>query len=576
MTNVPHYERPEEQQAYYKKVADLLDHYEDGWDIFINAHREKNYDYPLIRKPAHENDPYIPKTWMELADAVIQIIATDKYELDVYPNKIEIIRADQMLDAYTTTGLPYSYRHWSFGKRRMEEERKYDANKHMAYEIVINSSPSVSYCMDTNTPLLQMIVIAHAAYGHNAVFKNNYMFRENTDADTIEVENRRMREFVAECEKKYGEAEVRRLLDFCHAMKFVDTSDNIRRRNPTPREIEKKRRDAILQAHLNPPQVSVFNSVVNDHKPPAAPYAHPREGEKNILGFMADNAPHLPEWKRHIMRMSSRLSQYFKPQLVTKTLNEGMATFIHNEIITTLRDIGLIDYGMYMEYEKINEGVLHQDPGVIEKKDEEGNVHEVLVGAEMNPYFLGLSILRDIVRICKEPTEEDKEWFPQFAGEPDWLPMVKHAVFSSSDETFIQQFLSPKIMRDMKMLALESRPENDYYEITAIHAGEGFRKLRDVLAADNRIWEKLPDITFHDYQEKTDRCLILRHHVRDGKLLDVPDAEMILEYMHHHWEHPVVLESVDENGEILDYLSSPMNYDYTAYKPQRPQAGPKP
>lgn len=586
MSNVPHYDQPEEQQAYYKKIVDLLDHYEDGWNLFIKAHKENNYDYPLTCKPEHENNPYIPSTWIELTDAVCQIIAKDKYELDVYPNLIEIIRSDQMLDAYTTTGLPYSYPHWSFGKRRMEEERKYDASKHMAYEIVINSNPCLSYCMDSNTPLLQMIVIAHAAYGHNAVFKNNYLFKEeNTGADTILAENKLMRDYVLECEKRYGEPEVRALLNFCHAMQFVDTSDNMLARKPSQRELEQKRRDQNLQAHLYPPSTSVFNSAANQNEKTVQGYSHPREGEKNILVFMADNAPHMPEWKRNIMRMVSRISQYFKPQRMTQTLNEGMATFTHDKIITTMRDIGLIDYGMYQEYKQINAGVLYQQPGVVFARDEQGKIVrddngqpvEQLVGAQFNPYRLGLSILQDIERICKDPTEEDKKWFPNFAGESDWFGMVKHAVFSSSDETFIHQYLSPKVMRDLNMLAVESKVENRFHEVTAVHAGDGFQKMREVLAADKRIWDKLPHIELYDYQARTDRCLILRHHSKDGKLLDTADAEMILEYMHHQWEHPVVIESIDEDGEVIDLMSSPMNYDYTKYASYRLAAnGPKP
>lgn len=263
--------------------------------------------------------------------------------------------------------------------------------------------------------------------------------------------------------------------------------------------------------------------------------------------------------------------------MMTQTLNEGMATFVHDKIITTMRDIGLIDAGMYMEYDRTNWGVIFQQPGVVMVRDEEGNLQEQLVGAKMNPYRLGLSILRDIERICKNPTEEDKKWFPHFAGEPDWMSVVKHAVYSSSDETFIRQYLSPQVMRDLDMLAVESRADKKFYEITAIHAGDGFQLMREVLSQDYRLHEKVPNITLHDYQDKTDRCLVLRHHVVDDQLLDTKDAEMILEYMHHEWEHPIVLESVTEDGEVIDYMSSPPDYDYTKFTPARPgMAAPKP
>lgn len=584
IANIPDYDKPEEEQPYYKKLQELLSHYEDGWNLIINAHKDKDYDYPLKRKPEpeHANNAYIPETWLELADAICQIIAKDKYELDVYPNRIEIIRSDQMLDAYTTTGLPLSYSHWSFGKRRLIEERKYDSSKHLAYEIVINSVPCVSYCMDTNTPLLQALVIAHAAYGHNAVFKNNYLFKDRaTNADTILTENKSLREYVDACSRKYGEAEVRRLLDFCHAMKFVDSYDHIPFETLSPKERQEKRQKEMLDEHLNAPHTSVFNAVANDNipdnKPKVEEYKHPDSGEKNILVFMAENAPHLPEWKRHIMRSVARLSQYFRPQMMTKVLNEGMATFVHDKVLTTMRDIGLIDWGMYEEYTQINAGVLFQQSSIYKKQNPwTGELEEDFRPVSFNPYTLGLAILRDIERICKNPTAEDREWFPHFAGDPDWLGMVKHAVFSSSDETLIEQYLSPAVMRKLGMIAVKSQSDEEMSlsEITDIHAGDGFKKIRAILASDQRLWDKLPKITMHDYQEKTDRCLVLRHHVTDGRRIDAKDAQMILEFMHFQWEHPVVLESVDPTGKTLATLSSPLNYDYKKFTPVRLKMAP--
>ncbi len=570
MSDIPEYDKPEKEQRYFESVTKLLDHYENGWDIFIEAHKTGDYDLPVIRKPEHQDNPYIPETWLELTDAVIEIIAKEKYELDVYPNLIEIIRADQMLDAYTTTGLPNSYRHWSFGKRRAIEEKKYDSSKHLAYEIVINSNPCLAYCMDSNTPLLQMIVIAHASYGHNTVFKNNYLFQGYTDADTILIDNRRMRDYVYECEQKHGWKEVSEFLDFCHAMQFLDIPDTIAKRKLRPSEVKKREEERRMQFHINAPLESVFASKSNPEKPETKSIY---SGHKNILSFMADHAPHMPEWKRNIMRMRSGVSQYFKPQMMTKILNEGMATFTHDKILTTMRDIGLIDFGMYNEYKQINQGVLYQPPAVRKTKGPDGQDVEVLVGADMNPYTLGFKILTEIERICKDPTEEDKKWFPLFAGDPDWLGMVKHAVFSSSDETFIEQYLSPKAMRDMKMFAVEDQEKNGFIEITAIHAGDGFREMRNKLARDNRLFEKLPDISLHDYQDKTDRCLILRHKMINGRPLDEKDTVAVLEHMHRHWEHPIVIESVDEQDKVVKTFSSPPSYDYKQFKRIEPQPG---
>ncbi|MFP4314536.1 MAG: SpoVR family protein, partial [Alphaproteobacteria bacterium] len=534
MSQIPHYERPEEEQEYYQDLVKLLDHYEDGWNLLIKAHKENNYDYPLPVKEEHKDNPYIPTTWLALADQVIQTIALKKYELDVFPNTIEIIRPDQMLDAYTTIGLPDTYPHWSFGKKRMIEERNFDASKHLAYEIVINSDPCLAYCMDSNSPLLQMIVIAHASYGHNTVFKNNFLLNE-ADASTILAENKRLRDFVLECEQTYGWKEVSDFIDFCHSMKFIDTTDEPKRPAKSPSEIARQQKEQRLAQHLYKPRQDQFNSAANENgkNPSPKQLGHPRKGEKNILAFMADHAPHMPGWKRDIMRSISRLSQYFKPQMMDKVLNEGMATFTHDRIMTTMRDIGLIDWAMYQEYKQINEGVLYQPSAVQLARDEhgrivvdeDGNPQEQFVGAQFNPYTLGFKVLEEIERICKNPTDEDKEWF-HFAGEPDWLSVVKHAVFSSSDETFIHNYLSPQAMRDLRMFKVENMDEDDYSEelqflsqmynvdfaqISAVQKGDGFRKMREQLAADYRIADKLPNITLWDYQEKTDRCLILRH-----------------------------------------------------------------
>lgn len=592
MSDIPHYEKPEEEQGYYKTLHKLLDCYEDGWNFIKNAEKAKDYEYPVKLKKEYENDPYLPQNWLELCDAVCQIIAKEKYELDVYDNLIEIITPDQMLDAYTTNGIPQSYSHWSFGKQRMIEQRKYDQSHHLAYEIVINSDRCLAYCMESNSPLLQLLVIAHASYGHNAVFKNN-IFLKDVDAHTILIENQRMREFMFDCEDKYGVEEVSKLLDFCHAMKFVDVTDEPKRPVRTRAQIEAEQK-ALQEAQEWSAEKRGFNdNAAGAEKKPA--YRFPDQGKKNILEFMADKAPHLPEWKRTIMRYVSRTSQYFRPQMMTKVLNEGMATFTHDRTIQTLADIGLIDFGMLQDYKKTNQGVLWQQAAVQYARDEQGKIiydedgfpEQEFKGASFNPYTLGLAILNDIVRICKEPTEEDREWFPHFAGNADWLSVVKQAIYYSSDETYIEQYLSPKVMRDFKMFQLGvmnpedmdeetkflSRIHNvDFAQITAVQNDDGFRKIRTQLARDYRTPEHFPDVRVHNYQYKTDRALILRHFMLDEKYLDQKDTQLVLELMHSQWEHPVVIEAVNEKGKVEATFSSPPRYNHKQYT--RPDMNP--
>ena len=116
----------------------------------------------------------------------VEEVALGDLKLDVYPNQIEIITAEQMLDAYASTGMPIFYQHWSFGKHFTQQELLYRKGMQgLAYEIVINSNPCISYLMEENTMAMQALVIAHAAYGHNSFFKGNYLFRQWTNADAI-------------------------------------------------------------------------------------------------------------------------------------------------------------------------------------------------------------------------------------------------------------------------------------------------------------------------------------------------------------------------------------------------------
>ena len=139
--------------------------------------------------------------------------------LDIYPNQIEVITAEQMLDAYSSVGMPLFYKHWSFGKHFAHHEAFYRKGlMGLAYEIVINSSPCISYLMEENTATMQTLVIAHAAFGHNHFFKNNYLFKQWTDADGILDYLDFAKSYVAQCEERHGRLAVEQTLDAAHAL----------------------------------------------------------------------------------------------------------------------------------------------------------------------------------------------------------------------------------------------------------------------------------------------------------------------------------------------------------------------
>ena len=177
---------------------------------------------PLPAGPRAEKPLPDPSDWtFELIESYHEKIraAAHRYALDTYPNQLEVITAEQMMDAYASVGMPVNYRHWSYGKEFIANERSYRRGQMgLAYEIVINSDPCISYLMEENTTAMQALVIAHAAYGHNSFFKGNYLFRLWTDASSIIDYLVYARNYIAECEEKHGMQAVEDILDSCHAL----------------------------------------------------------------------------------------------------------------------------------------------------------------------------------------------------------------------------------------------------------------------------------------------------------------------------------------------------------------------
>ncbi|MAM33974.1 MAG: SpoVR family protein [Micavibrio sp.] len=537
----------EETKDYKKSLEDLLSHYEDGWEIFIKANKAGRWDYPVNKKEASKDIPGLPKTWLDLVETAFGIIAKEKYGLDCYENQIDVISSDQMLDAYASNGMPVSYEHWSFGKQRVMEEQLYRQGKRgLAYEIVINTDPAIAYCMENNSPLMQMLVIAHASFGHNNFFKKNTMFQQHTEAQRIINHLEQLRDFARECEDLYGYEEVEKLFDACHALQYHSVYRYPRKQKPALNDetskaqaLEKKAErfmkpsDDIITRGMKASKN--FGEAANSNTPKKQ-----RIGEENILMYLADNAPNLDEWKRKIMRMVAYKSQYFFPQMQTKVMNEGWASFWHITLMNDMEELGLIDDGMYLEFMQSNGGVLFQPDF-----------------NPMNPYVLGFAIFNDLKRMCQNPTEEDKEWFPDIAGREDWLNVLKEAMENFKDETFILQYLSPKVIRDHKLLTIHDDSKEDYVEVTAVHNKKGYQEIIESLASTYNFGGLLPNIDVAEYNRNTDRSLILEHHIHKERPLYKKDMDEVLKHMHRLWGYPVILRSVDETGKEWDKMACP-------------------
>src|SRR3954462_3513618 len=205
------------------------------------------------------------------------------FGLDTYPNQLEIISAEQMMDAYASVGMPVSYNHWSFGKHFLSTEKSYKRGQMgLAYEIVINSSPCIAYLMEENSLTMQALVIAHASYGHNSFFKGNYLFRTWTDAEAIIDYMLFAKNYIAECERRHGVEAVELLLDSCHAIQNygVDRYKRPAKLSMAEENARQNEREAYLQM-----QVNDFRRTLPRREEAAhaenAPYRFPPEPQEN-------------------------------------------------------------------------------------------------------------------------------------------------------------------------------------------------------------------------------------------------------------------------------------------------------
>ncbi|MDQ6618586.1 MAG: SpoVR family protein [Pseudomonadota bacterium] len=465
-----------------------------------------------------------------------------EFGLDTYPNQIEIITSEQMLDAYATTGLPVGYPHWSYGKEFIRNEQAYRRGMQgLAYEIVINSSPCIAYLMEENTMATQALVMAHACYGHNSFFKGNHLFRQWTDAESILDYLVFARRYVMDCEERHGAAAVEQVIDACHAL-MPHGVDRYRRPNAPTLKAEAarlKEREEHRERNFNDLWRTLPESLGT--REAETQECFPAEPQENILYFVEKYSPRLEPWERELVRIVRKLAQYFYPQGQTKVMNEGWATFWHYTILNRMHENGLVDDGFMLEFLKSHTNVVAQP------------AYDSPAYGGLNPYAFGFALYSDLRRICEAPDAEDREWFPQIAGS-DWRKTLDFAMRNFKDESFIAQFMSPRLIRQFHLFAVADHKAEDTLVVDSIHDDRGYRRVRKLLAQQHAQEVRVPDVQVTRYDRHGDRSLTLRHQLRRGRPL-THSCTQVMAHLRRLWGFTVRLETWEDDvklGSILE------------------------
>jgi len=432
--------------------------------------------------------------WNEKIEAIVNGMG-----LDYYPQEFEIIGYKDMLAYESYVGMPSSYPHWSFGKSYEKNSTVYKYNlSGLPYEMVINSDPCLAYLMKENTFLLQILTMAHV-YGHNDFFKNNRLFKDGTRAaSTVE-----MFKFHADTVRSFindpsiGYEKVERILDAAHAIKF-QTSRVVGEKR-IPEEVLKQR---ILDDYKNNNEIHSDLDVYVKLEFPEINKI-PIEPEDDILYFIIKHGD-MEDWEKSLLEIVRQETSYFLPQIETKIMNEGWASFWHYNI---LKKLDLPDE-LYLEFIKRHNDVIAPGQGSI------------------NPYFVGFKIFEDILKRYG-------------------MDKIFEVRAIERDESFLRKYLTKELCEELYLFEYAAKDGN--YIVKEVADDNGFVSIRNTLASTCGVGS-IPLIRVTEMLQK-DKTLMLEH-VFDGRELNIDYAQATLKYIYELWGHTVNLKTSQIGNEI--------------------------
>jgi stage V sporulation protein R len=457
---------------------------------------------------------------LEEWDLKIKELVT-KFRLKCYPQEFEVCDHNDMLGYMAYSGMPSRYSHWSFGKNFERQKMLYEYGvSGLPYEMVINSNPCVAYLMRDNSLLLQILTMAHV-YGHNDFFANNFTFTSGTNAKrTLEIfklNGQRIDSYVED--PSIGLDLVENAIDDAHAIAFQCARNLAIKTLPRDEQILRK-----MQAAQGPADP---NWEIHPKKEFEAPELNkiPLDPVEDLLLFIAENNPYLPEWKRDVLRIVHNETVYFIPQMETKIMNEGWASYWHFKILQNLD----LPQGLYMEFLVKHNQVLRPHPG------------------GLNPYHLGFILFQDIERRWNEgQTGREFTDDPRLEEKPvnDFsLTPGRNKIFeireSDRDASFLRRFLTEDIIRELNLFQHEKRGRERV--VTKVADSENWESIKETLVKSVGS-AGLPVIKVEDADFSGNRTLYLKHY-HDGRDLQLEYAERTLQHVRNLWERKVILET---------------------------------
>jgi stage V sporulation protein R len=475
------------------------------------------------------------------------------YGLDFFPVMFEVLPFDHINEVASYGGFPSRYPHWRFGMSYEQLSKSSEYGLSTIYELVINNSPAVAYLLEGNSIIDQKLVMAHV-YGHVDFFKNNFAFKA-TDQGQDPESGEPIRKWidtmanhgavVRRWANRVGIDKVESFIDDCLSLEnLVDPNRLFWRHKPAPKSTQEEHNEQN-QAAVEVPRLKVDRDYMEDYINPEEFLERqkrkleeerkkakkiPEEADRDVMGFMLEYAPMEP-WERDVLAVIRREAYYFAPQMQTKIMNEGWATYWHSKILTERAAHG----SEIIDYANLCAGVLVTSP------------------RQLNPYKLGVELFRHIEDRWNKG-QFGKEWdeCEDLATRQSWdrrLGLGRQKIFEVralyNDVTFIDEFLTYDFVREQKMLTFGYNPKSDRWEVESRTFDAVKKKLLFQLTNAGNPLIYVENNNFENRGE------LLLWHDHQGVDLRQDYARAVLESLQRMWRRPVQIQSVVEDKPTL-------------------------
>jgi len=484
--------------------------------------------------------------------------------LDFFPTEFEILSYDRLNEVAAYGGFPTRYPHWRFGMEYERLSKSYEYGLSKIYEMVINTNPSVAYLLEGNSLTDQKLVMCHV-YGHVDFFKNNFTFR-STDLDTFGQwvptspiaaadynPNRRWIDKMANhgsvvrrLTARYGVEKIETFVDACLSLEnLVDPHSAFVRRtqkepvkktsfeeetpHPIEPEVPRLRAKSYMENFINPEAHMTSERARLKKEAAEAKERFPKEPRKDVLQFLIEHAP-LEKWERSVLTIVRDEAHYFLPQMQTKIMNEGWASYHHSKLMTTK----IADWSDIIEYADNNAGVMATN------------------GRSLNPYKLGVELFRYIEERW-DRGQFGKQWdeCDDLDERRHWdlrLGLGKKKIFEVrahyNDVTFLDEFLTPEFAMGHGLFSFEWSERRGGFEIASREFNKVKQKLLSQLTNAGNPHIAVMDANFGNRGE------LLLEHDHHGVDLRVDYAERVLEALVKVWKRPVLVATIVEDKAV--------------------------